>query len=133
VRGQPHGAGDPGTVLVLAADSGPLLDLVDGDGSARAIVWPGMGARHRSLHRIRLAPGAATRELRHPSDAVYAVVDGSGEVHELGGAARALPVGTGAMVHVDRGTAYQVSAGAAGMELVGGPAPADPGLYEASA
>jgi hypothetical protein len=36
---------------------------------------------------------------------------------------------TGSMVYVERGTAYRFSAGAEGLELVGGPAPADHALY----
>jgi quercetin dioxygenase-like cupin family protein len=63
----------------------PVLPIVeDEQGEARAIVWPGIGANDRSLHQIRLAPGARTVELAHPSEAVYYVVEGSGEVTEGG-------------------------------------------------
>ena len=34
------------------------------------------------------------------------------------------------MFHVDGGTAYLAQAGDEGMELIGGPSPADPALYE---
>jgi hypothetical protein len=34
------------------------------------------------------------------------------------------------MVHVDAGTPYELVAGDEGMELIGGPCPADPSLYE---
>jgi hypothetical protein len=40
------------------------------------------------------------------------------------------------MAHVDAGTTYRFRAGDAGLDLIGGPAPADPALYahlEASA
>lgn len=123
------GVGHEQTVLVLGADDGPLLDLVEGGGWARAVVWPGMGARHRSMHRMRLGPRAATRELRHPSDAVYAVIDGDGAVQDPGPPATSQPLSTGSMVHIDAGTAYRLLAGDTGIEVVGGPAPPDPGLY----
>jgi len=109
-------------------DDGPALDLVDGDGSARAILWPGVGARLRAMHRIVLQPGARTREQRHPGDAVYTVLAGGGVVSDGGGAAQSLR--TGSMFHVDAGTAYVVVAGPSGVELLGGPAPVDDALYE---
>lgn len=119
-------------VTVVDGDAGPPLDIVDGEGSARAVIWPGMGARLRSMHRISLGPGSRTLELRHPTDAVYYVIDGGGEArdHDAGAAE---PLVTGSMVHVDRGTTYDLVAGDGGMEIVGGPSPADPALYPAEA
>src|SRR3712207_3899634 len=122
----------PGEVAVVGVEGGPELDIVDGDGTARAVIWPGMGARLRSMHRISLGPGSRTHELRHPTDAVYYVIDGDGQARD-GDAGTTEPLVTGSMVHVDRGTAYQLVAGAGGMEAVGGPAPADPALYPAQA
>lgn len=115
-------------VLVLHRDDGPELDLVEGGGSVRAILWPGVGARSRSMHRIVLEPGARTREQRHRGEAVYAVLAGSGEI--VDGEAGARAVGTGSMVHVDADTGYVIVAGPGGLEAVGGPAPVDPDLYE---
>lgn len=115
-------------VLVRDVEDGPAMALVAQGGSARALVWPGIGAELRSLHAIRLEPGGRTVELRHPSDAVYYVAAGSGVVAEPGGASVSLS--TGAMFHVDAGTTYTAIAGDGGMELLGGPAPADPALYE---
>jgi hypothetical protein len=121
-----------GEVSVVGGEAGPELGIVDGEGSARAVIWPGMGARLRSMHRISLGPGSRTVELRHPTDAVYYVIDGDGEVGDRD-AGSAEPLVTGSMVHVDRGTAYELVAGDGGMEVVGGPAPADPALYPAEA
>lgn len=116
-------------VAVLDADERcPRLPLVDGGGEAYAVVWPGMGAAMRSMHRISLSAGAATRAQRHPMEAVYSVIGGGGAVRDPDtGAGEALV--DGAMFHVDPGTAYVVEAGPAGIELVGGPCPADPALY----
>jgi quercetin dioxygenase-like cupin family protein len=109
-------------VQVLGPD-GPSLELVDGEGGARALVWPGVGARLRSMHLVSLGPGARTRSQRHPDEAVYYVIAGSGSVggHELG---------EGAMVHVAPGTAYSFNAAGDGLELIGGPSPADASLYD---
>jgi hypothetical protein len=119
-----------GEVAVVDAEDGPELGIVVGEGRARAVIWPGMGARLRSMHRISLGPGSRTVELRHPTDAVYYVLDGGGEARD-GDAGTGEPLVPGSMVHVDRETAYQLVAADGGMEIVGGPAPADPGLYPA--
>jgi mannose-6-phosphate isomerase-like protein (cupin superfamily) len=116
-------------VSVVDATEGPALPIVEGDGRAWAVVWPGMGAELRSLHRIVLGVGSRTVELSHPSDAVYYVVTGHGVVAEPAGAPGE-PLREGAMFHVDAGTAYVIAAGEDGIELMGGPAPADPSLYD---
>jgi hypothetical protein len=116
-------------VAVLDADERcPRLPLVAGRGEAYAVVWPGVGAEMRAMHRISLGAGSATVAQRHPMEAVYAVIGGGGTVRDPDtGAAEALT--DGAMFHVDPGTAYVVEAGPSGIELVGGPCPADPALY----
>jgi mannose-6-phosphate isomerase-like protein (cupin superfamily) len=115
-------------VLVLSEEDGPELDIVEGSGSARAILWPGTGAQLRAMHRIRLDAGAATVALAHPGEAVYAVLAGDGKVSD-DDAGTVEPLETGSMVHVDAGTTYRLVAGDGGLDLVGGPAPADHSLY----
>jgi quercetin dioxygenase-like cupin family protein len=128
----PPGKGPAGVarVQVLDSDAGAPLSIVASGGSAGAIVWPGMGAELRSLHRIELKPGGETVEMRHPSEAVYYVVRGGGQALD-GSDGSSKPLGEGAMAHVEAGTPYRLQAGAAGVVLVGGPAPADPTLYGA--
>ena len=63
-------------------------------------------------------------------EAVYYVITGTVEVHDLDENARH-QVTTGGMVLVDPGTRYRITAGLEGSEVVGGPAPADPQLYAA--
>jgi quercetin dioxygenase-like cupin family protein len=111
-----------------AGEACPALPLVDGEGVARAVVWPGVGARLRSMHRIRLAPGARTIPLRHPMEAVYYVMSGAGTVQDSD-EPTARQLAEGAMVHVEPGTGYVVQAGPEGIEIMGGPCPADPALY----
>jgi quercetin dioxygenase-like cupin family protein len=108
--------------------AGPSLPVLAGDGSARAVIWPGIGATARSVHLIQLAPSSGTVRLQHPAESVYYVMDGSGTVAGDGPAA-ATPLVPGSMVHVGPGTAYRFSAGPAGLEFFGGPCPPDPGLY----
>lgn len=119
----------PREVRVLQGDHGPELPLVEGEGSARAVVWPGVGARLRSLQRIDLAAGSRTVCLKHPMEAVYYVVRGDGTVRDPDDGSSS-PLVAGSMIHVEPGTAYVFQAGADGILLLGGPCPADPALYE---
>jgi mannose-6-phosphate isomerase-like protein (cupin superfamily) len=107
-----------------------VLDIVDGAGAARALIHPGVGAQFRSTHRISLRPGSRTVPLCHPSDAVYFVMAGTGVVRPDDSAPEQ-PLRSGLMIHIDGGTGYLFAAGDAGLELVGGPCPPDPALYEA--
>jgi hypothetical protein len=116
-------------IQVLDLGAGPALAIVEGDGAARAVVWPGVGATRRSLHTISLAAGAQTIELCHPSEAVYYAAAGTGAALDTSSGEEQKLV-MGAMVHVDAGTAYVLRAGAGGLELLGGPSPADAQLYE---
>jgi hypothetical protein len=119
----------PPRVTVISADERcPRLPIVAGPGEAYAVVWPGMGAEMRSMHRISLKSGGATIPLRHPMEAVYAVIGGAGTVRDPDTGATE-PLADGAMFHVEPGTAYVVAAGAEGLELVGGPCPIDPAIY----
>jgi mannose-6-phosphate isomerase-like protein (cupin superfamily) len=119
----------PGEVRVLrAADHGPVLPIVEGEGSARPIVWPGVGASFRSLHRIELGGGSRTIVLRHEMEAAYYVIRGDGIVRDPDEGSSE-PLAEGSMIFVEPGTAYAFEAESAGLLLVGGPCPADPALY----
>ena len=77
-----------------------------------------------------MGPGGATVPQRHPMESVYSVIGGGGLVRDPdSGVAEALV--DGSMFHVEPGTAYVIEAGPTGIELVGGPCPADPALYRA--
>jgi quercetin dioxygenase-like cupin family protein len=115
-------------VEVLDVDKGPELALIAQGGRAHAVIWPGMGAQLRSLHHIALDPGGTTVEQRHPSEAVYYVIAGSGEIADADDES-AQPLIEGSMPHVDAGTGYVLRAGDTGLVLIGGPSPADPALY----
>jgi quercetin dioxygenase-like cupin family protein len=114
-------------VQVLGPE-GPDIELVEGQGSARALVWPGVGAAFRSMHLISLGPGARTRRQRHADEAVYYVLGGGGSVGAPGAEASE-ELEEGSMVHVGPGAAYVFEASSDGLELIGGPSPPDAGLY----
>jgi quercetin dioxygenase-like cupin family protein len=116
-------------IKVVPLERGPTLEIVEGTGRAHAVIWPGMGAQLRSIHMIELAAGARTIALRHPSEAVYYVIDGGGEVVDVGDG-QSQPLRPGSMAHIDAATTYSFGAGADGLSLVGGPSPPDPALYE---
>jgi quercetin dioxygenase-like cupin family protein len=116
-------------VVVLDADEKcPRLPLVSGEGEAFAVVWPGVGANMRSMHRITLRPRSATVRMRHPIEAVYYVIAGEGVMRDPDNGTSDQVV-EGSMIHIDPDTAYVCVAGGTGMELIGGPCPADPELY----
>ncbi len=118
----------PRVRILRLGDDRPTLPLIEGDGVARAIVWPGIGAEHRSLHEIVLAPGSSTVPQRHPSEAVYHLTVGGGVVRDLDTGETA-DLRVGSMIHVDEGSGYQFVAGPEGAELIGGPCPPDPAIY----
>ena len=122
--------GELDRVVVLDGEGeGPELPIIEGTGTARAVVWPGMGAVDRSVHRIRLGVNARTIPLSHPSEAVYYVIAGRGDVVDGAGTARELDEGS--FVHVAPKATYSIVTADGEMELVGGPCPPDPRLYAA--
>lgn len=118
----------PPVTVLDGDDRCPRLPIVRGDGKALAIVWPGVGAQMRSMCRIVLKSGSATVQLCHPMEAVYYVIDGDGTVSDPSvGDAR--DVVEGSIIHIEPGTRYAFTAGQSGLEIVGGPCPADPELF----
>ena len=119
---------EPDRIRILRDDENcPDLPIVERGGRAWAVVWPGVGAYLRSMHRISLHPRGRTVPQEHPTEAAYYLMSGNGRVsnhHSSGHDLR-----TGAMVHVSPATPYVFEAGDRGAEIVGGPCPADPGLY----
>lgn len=105
--------------------------MIEGDGSAYALVWPGMGARKRSLHFIQLMPGRQTRRLRHDSEAVYYVVKGEVIAIDLETDQTQEAV-EGTMIFVEAGTTYVLHS-VDSSDVVGGPCPPDWSLYEGMA
>jgi quercetin dioxygenase-like cupin family protein len=114
--------------VIKGTEPGPELAIVESGGSARAVIWPGSGAEHRSMNLIFLEPNGQTIELRHPSESVYHVTEGDGTMvdHE---AVTRHDVVTGSMLFIDAGTTYSFKAGPSGALLLGGPCPPDPDLY----
>src|SRR5215469_14558527 len=106
--------GGIGVQVIPLRGTGPLLPIIKGEGSARAVIWPGTGAEMRSIHLIQLAPTSETVLLVHPGESVYYVLDGSGTVAGEG-PVPATALAPGAMVHVGPQTAYRFAAGPDGL------------------
>lgn len=107
----------------------PLLPLVDGEGSARAVVWPGIGAKERSMHLFALEEGSSTVEMTHPSEATYYVIEGDAVTVDRSDGSEQ-QVEKGSMIFVEAHTSYVISARNGGVRFVGGPCPPDPQMYE---
>jgi len=115
-------------VLRSGAD-GVALPLVEGPGRMDALVWTGMGAVHRAMHRTALERGGRTVRLHHRgSEAVYFVVRGNGLAVE-GDRTTAHQLRAGMMFHVATGTPYLIQAATEPLVCVGGPCPPDEDLY----
>ncbi len=117
------------TVRVIDSAIGcPDLPIVVGEGYAKAVIWPGGGAQHRSMHLIKMESGSSTIALFHSSDCVYYVLAGSGSIEDIiSGEAKSLA--EGAMVHIDAGDTYKLHSDSGEFSVVGGPCPADPKFY----
>jgi mannose-6-phosphate isomerase-like protein (cupin superfamily) len=118
-------------VQVLRADRDYLpLPLIEGGGEVRAVVWPGMQARHRSMHYILLPAEMRTIPQRHAtSEAVYYVIRGEGIIEDLD-AGSVHPVHAGSVVLITPGSTYRIAAAArSDITCVGGPCPPDAALY----
>jgi hypothetical protein len=119
----------PDRVRILKDDdSCPELPIVDEGGTAWAVVWPGVGARLRSMHHIALNPYGRTVELSHPMEAVYYVMGGQGNAIDVSDGSRHELV-LGSMAHIDPETRYVFEAGPQGAQIIGGPCPADVRMY----
>ena len=120
------------TVRVIDTSSGGAnLPIIEKNGEARAVLWPGNGARFRSFQLISLFEGGSTEALSHASDCVYYVISGKGQVVDLG-SGDVSDLAEGTMIHIDAGDAYRLRS-ATGVKLLGGPCPPDPALYAALA
>ena len=105
------------------------LAITEGPARAWAVAWPGVGAHLRSMHRISLEPGGSTVALSHPMEAVYYLIAGTAVVEDLEQGTRSDLV-QGSMFLVDPGTPYRVMSIGTAAEIVGGPCPPDPSLYD---
>lgn len=120
----------PDQVRILRDDeSCPDLPIVEDEGRAWAVVWPGVGAEMRSLHHISLPSSGRTIALEHPMESVYYVMSGTATAIDLDSGVKHELI-EGSMTHIDPDTAYRFEAGSDGAEIIGGPCPADPRMYE---
>jgi mannose-6-phosphate isomerase-like protein (cupin superfamily) len=117
------------SIQVIDSVHSQEISIVDGIGNAKVVVWPGTGARHRTFQVINLGENSKTVQLCHPeSDAAYYVLKGQGAVFDIE-TGQSHDLDEGGMVHIDAKDRYQFVASSSGMDLLGGPCPADISLY----
>ena len=121
-----HNLNKENCIQVLSKEeTNPTISIVIGNGKATAIVWPGMGAKERSLYLIEMEENSYTKKLNHSSEAVYYVKSGTGKVFDLK-ESNISEIQIGNMVHIGVNTQYYFEAGKNGLNLIGGPCPFDP-------
>jgi len=113
--------------VVRLAEDGKDLPLTVGGGRARAVVGPHVGARERAFLYVELPEGSRSVELRHPFEAVYYVVRGSGQVRNTDGGDTYV-VREGEMIYVKPGQGYALAPRGGAVVYAGGPCPPDPAL-----
>ncbi|WP_407180769.1 hypothetical protein [Bradyrhizobium sp. STM 3562] len=118
----------PRVRVIDSAVGCPEIPIVRGEGNAKLVLSPHNGASFRSFQLVSLGSGACTIELRHPSDAAYYVIEGEGAIVDATTGVR-FDLAEGHMVHIDAGDRYRIEAGAAGINVIGGPCPPDQDLY----
>ena len=114
--------------VVDVDDACPDLPLVEGTGSALAVIWPGVGARQRSMHLFSLDAEARTVQMEHPSEATYYVIEGAAVAADSSDGS-VQQADTGAMIFIEPHTPYSIAAHEGPVRFVGGPCPPDPALY----
>jgi mannose-6-phosphate isomerase-like protein (cupin superfamily) len=117
------------SIQVVDTIHSPEIPIVEGVGNAKVVIWPGMGAQCRTFQVINLGNNSKTIQLCHPeSDAAYYVLEGQGSVLDVS-TGQSQELTEGGMVHIDAKDRYQFVASSSGMNLLGGPCPADASLY----
>lgn len=96
---------------------------------AKAIIWPGMGAKNASIHYVEYAKGQESVGHIHPySEDVFYIVRGKAIVLDETNSVEH-PVEEGCVVYVEPGTKHMVRSLTDGFLNVGGPCPPDKEMY----
>lgn len=126
------GSADGAVRVIDSAIPRKPLPLVDGAGEAHAVLWPGNGARYRTVNIITLGAQARTIDLSHAHECVYYISEGGGAIRDLA-SGTAQDLVEGSMIHIGPKDGYRLEAGSSGMKAIGGCVPVDPALYEIKA
>lgn len=107
------------------------LPYTQGKGIAKAVIWPGMGAKHGSMHYFLMEPGAKNVPHRHPvSEDMFYVLQGSGVIVDYDQNIEH-PFTRGNFIYVPAGVNHAVhSEGPDDYISVGGPCPIDHAMYK---
>lgn len=106
------------------------IPLVPG-GDARAVVWPGMGAKNACVHYVVMKPGQENMPHvhRHSEDIIY-VIQGEGVAVDFDSGTEQ-PFTKGSVIYVPPGTHHTIKAtGKEDYIVVGTLAPIDTEFYD---
>ena len=118
-----------GVQVLKLRSNGTELPIIDGVGTAQAVIWPGMGATERSINCVELEAGSSTVWLEHPMEAVYYAMSGTGTVFGDDPLDES-PLLEGSIIHISDGSRYRFQAQEGGLTLFGGPCPTDPAMFD---
>ncbi len=106
------------------------IPLVKG-GFAKAIVWPGMGAKYGSLNYFLMKPGQENvPHVHEKSEDIFYIAQGKGVAVDVDNNIEH-PIEKGCVVYVEPGTTHTMkSSGPEDYISIGGPCPPDPKSYK---
>ena len=106
------------------------IPIVNG-GQAKAIIWPGMGAKNCALHYVVMKPGQENiPHVHQESEDIIFVIQGKGVVVDLDHG-KEYPFGPGSVIYIPPGIRHTVkSYGPEDYIVVGAQSPFDLDLYK---
>jgi len=119
------------TVKILNPDKDFVeIPLIKG-GMAKAIIWPGMGAKHGTMHYFVMKPGEENvHHVHDEAEDMFYIVQGKGVIVD-GNNGKEHPFQKGDFVYVSPGTPHAAkSFGPEDYISVGGPTPPDLSIYK---
>src|SRR5712672_2130532 len=86
--------------VIDSAASCPEIPIVEGEGNVKVVLSPHNGGLFRSFQLISLLGNARTIRLRHASNCVYYIIEGTGRIVDEADGVR-IDVAEGHMLHID--------------------------------
>lgn len=107
-----------------------LIPFIKGSGQAKAIIWPGMGAKYGSMNYFVMKPGEQNvPHLHENAEDMFYIAQGQGVIIDYD-AKQEHSFEKGCFVYVEPGTMHAaVSHGPDDYISIGGPSPIDYEMY----
>jgi|AntRauTorcE11898_2_1112593.scaffolds.fasta_scaffold21724_2 quercetin dioxygenase-like cupin family protein len=119
------------SVKVLRPEKDFVLIPYVKEGTAKAIIWPGMGAKYGVMNYFVMKPGGENVPHKHDdSEDMFYIAQGQGVVADLDNNIEH-PIEAGCFVYVEPGTMHAAkSYGPDDYISIGGPTPPDPEMFK---